>query len=105
MTPRAHIIRPALFAPAVLSAIAVVGAVQWSWWSLAALPFIWLGSLCAQPNLNGANGCLAYLAIFVGIALIPLFKALGIAMLTGSMCGFYLSTVEKWPRMRPAPDA
>jgi hypothetical protein len=45
MTSRTYIIRPAVFAPAILSVVAVVAAVQESWWFLAALPFIWLGSV------------------------------------------------------------
>ena len=104
MTPRAYIVRPAIFAPAVLSVVAVVFAVQDSWWFLAALPFIWLGSVCAQPNLNLANGCLAYLAMIVGFAMTALFRPLGIAILAGAISGFYVSAIEKRIRMRPAPD-
>jgi len=105
MTPRVYIIRPAVFAPAILSVVAVVVAVQASWWFLAALPFIWLGSVCAQPNLNLANGCLAYLAMIVGFAVSAWFKPLGIAILSGAISGFYVSAIEKRIRMRPAPDA
>src|SRR5688572_12370918 len=105
MTPRAYIIRPAVFAPAVLSVGAVVLSVQDSWWFLAALPFIWLGSVCAQPNLNLANGCLAYLAMLVGVGVTALSRPLGIAILAGAISGFYVSAIEKRIRMRPAPDA
>jgi hypothetical protein len=104
MTLRAYIVRPAIFAPAVLSVVAVVFALQYSWWFLAALPFIWLGSVCAQPNLNLANGCLAYLAMFVGFAVTALHRPLGIAILAGAISGFYVSAIEKRLRMRPAPD-
>jgi hypothetical protein len=105
MTTRAYIVRPAVFAPVVLSVATVVHAVQDSWWFLAALPFIWLGSVCAQPNLNLANGCLAYLAMMVGVAVAALHRPLGIAILAGAISGFYASAIEKWIRMRPAPDA
>jgi hypothetical protein len=105
MKPRAYIVRPAVFAPAVLSVVAVAFAIQDSWWFLAALPFIWLGSVCAQPNLNLANGCLAYLAMLVGIGVTALFRPLGIAILAGAFSGFYVSAIEKRIRMRPAPDA
>ena len=105
MAQRVYIVRPAVFAPAVLAVIAVVAAVQESWWFLAALPFIWLGSVCAQPNLNLANGCLAYLAMLVGCGLLLVFRPLGLAILAGAVSGFYVSALEKWIRMRPAPDA
>jgi uncharacterized membrane protein YwzB len=94
-----------MFAPAVLAVIAVIVAVRESWWALAALPFIWLGSICAQPNLNLANGCLAYVAMVVGFAVTAFFRPLGFAILGGAMSGFYVSAVEKWIRMRPAPEA
>jgi hypothetical protein len=99
-----YITRPAIFAPSILSVIAVVAAFQFSWWSLVALPFIWLGSVCAQPNLNLANGCLAYLAMLIGFALTGLFRPLGLAILGGAMSGFYVSSIEKRMRARPAPD-
>lgn len=105
MTPRAYIVRPAVFAPAVLSVVAVVLAVQDSVWYVAALPFIWLGSICAQPNLNLADGCLAYLAIVVGFVMLALFRPLGVAILAGAVSGLYASAIEKRIRMRPASDA
>ena len=49
------------------------------------LPFIWLGSVCAQPNLNLANGCLAYLAMLVGVGVTALCRPLGIAILAESL--------------------
>jgi len=85
--------------------VAVVFAIQDSWWFLAALPFVWLGSVCAQPNLNLVNGCLAYLAMIVGVGVTALFRPLGIAILAGAISGFYGSAIEKRLRMRPAPDA
>ena len=105
MAQRVYIVRPAVFAPAVLAVIAVVAAVQESWWFLASLPFIWLGSMCAQPNLNLANGCLAYLTMLVGCGLLLVFRPLGLAILAGAVSGFYVSALEKWIRMRSAPDA
>jgi hypothetical protein len=105
MTPRYYIVRPAIFAPAILAVAAIVAAFRDSWWFLAALPFIYLGSICAQPNLNLANGCLAYLAMLVGFATLASFRPLGLAILAGAMSGFYVSALEKWIRMRPAPEA
>jgi hypothetical protein len=105
MTPRTYIVRHAVFAPVVLSVAAVVLAVQDTWWFLAALPFVWLGSVCAQPNLNLANGALAYLAMIVGAIVTVWFRPLGIAILSGAISGFYVSAIEKRIRLRPAPDA
>ena len=100
MTQAAYIIRPAVFAPAILSVVAIILAVQQSWWFLAGVPFIWLGSVCAQPNLNLANGCLAYAAMIVGFVVTAMFRPLGVAILAGSVSGFYVSAFEKWLRMR-----
>jgi hypothetical protein len=105
MTQSVYIVRPAVVAPVVLAAIAIIVAVRESWWALAALPFICLGSISAQPNLNLANGCLAYLAMVAGFLVLALFRPLGFAILGGAMSGFYVSAVEKWIRMRPAPEA
>src|SRR5437762_4288232 len=101
MSERVYIVRPAVFAPTILSLIFVVLCLRESWWFLAALPFVWLGSICAQPNLNLVNGCLAYVSIVVGFALVMLFKPLGLAILAGSLSGFYISAVEKRLRARP----
>ena len=105
MTPRVYIVRPAVFAPVILSVVTIVASVQESWWFLASLPFVWLGSVCAQPNMNLANGCLAYLAMIVGFAVMAVYRPLGLSILAGAMSGFYVSAIEKWIRMRPAPDA
>ena len=98
-------VRPAIFAPVLLGVIAITVAGRESWWALAALPFIYLGSVCAQPNLNLANGCLAYLAMIAGFIVLALFRPLGFAILGGAMSGFYASAIEKWMRMRPVPEA
>jgi hypothetical protein len=105
MSPRAYIVRPAVFVPVVLSAFAIVVAAWVSWWFLVAVPFVWLGSICAQPNLNLADGCLAYVTIIVGLAVLPFFRPVGLAIVVGTISGLYASAVEKGIRMRPAPDA
>jgi hypothetical protein len=105
MIERVYRVRPAVIAPAVLAVAAIVFAVRQSWWALVALPFIYLGSICAQPNLNLANGCLAYLAMLIGFGITALFPPLGFAILGGAMSGFYASALEKWIRMRPVPEA
>lgn len=104
MTPRVYIIRPAVFAPVALSVVAVVVGIRDSHWFFAALPFIWLGSICAAPNMNLAEGCLAYLAMILGYALLWVNKPLAIAILNGAISGFYLSAIEKRLRARPVPE-
>ncbi len=105
MTQRVYVVRPAIFAPVLLGVIAVIVAVRESWWALAGLPFIYLGSICAQPNLNLANGCLAHLAMFSGFIILALFRPLGCAVLGGAVSGFYISAIEKRIRMRPVREA
>ena len=105
MRPRAYVVRPAVFSPTILSVAAVLAALQDSWWYLVALPFIWLGSVCAQPNLNLVNGCLAYLSIGVGLIVAVYFRPLVLAIFGGAMSGLYISAIEKAVCMRPAPEA
>ena len=105
MTPPAYTVRPAVYAPAILSVIAVVAAGQESWWFLAALPSIWLGSVCAQPNLNLADGCLAYVAMVAGIAASVFHWLPGVAICAGAAAGYYASAVEKRIRMRRSSGA
>jgi hypothetical protein len=105
MKPKVYLVPPALFVPLLLTVAVVVMAFRVSWLALLALPFVWLGSICAQPNLNLANGCLAYLAILVGIILVGFHVATGIPILFGTLAGFYLSAAEKWIRARPLPES
>ena len=95
-----HVVRPAIFAPAIVSVIIPFAAAYQSWWYLVGLPFVWVGSVCAQPNMNLANGCLAYVAMMLGFILLFFFPPLGKAILCGAGAGFYLSAIEKRMRMR-----
>jgi len=101
---RTYLILPAVFVPAMLAVVAVVAAVQVSGWALVALPFIWLSSVSAQPNLNTINGRPAFLAMLAGFALCAWFKPAGIAISVGALSSYYLSAVEKRIRMRPVAD-
>ena len=105
MTERVYQIPPAVFAPVTLTVAAIATSAIESWWFLVAIPFIWLGSVCAAPNLNLVNGCFSYLSIILGFVVTMFFRPLGFAILAGSALGFYFSAAEKWIRMRPAPDA
>jgi hypothetical protein len=98
MTQRVYIVRPAVVAPVVLAAIAIVVAVRESLWALAALPFIYLGSISAQPNLNLANGCLAYLAMVAGFLVLALFRPLGFAILNEARHRSNWRTMRFWSR-------
>jgi hypothetical protein len=75
--PRVYIIRPAIFVPAILSLIAAISFAQCYWWYLSAIPFIWLRSICAQPNPNVVSGALAFVAALSGGVVFAFFKPLG----------------------------
>jgi hypothetical protein len=104
MKPRGYIVYPATIAPIILSVITIVIASVQSWWYLAALPSIYIGSVCAQPNMNLADGCLAYVAAIVGFSVTNFLPPLGIAIFIGSVSGYYLSIIEKTVRMRPMEE-
>jgi hypothetical protein len=92
---------PARVAPAVLSLAAIVAGVLWSWWWLIAIPCIWLGSICAQPNLNLADRCLAYLTAGAGIVIVCFHPRLGEAILAGVLAGYVTGFFEKNLTMKP----
>ena len=104
MPPRVYMAPSPVFVPVILSLVAIYFAVVESWWALAALPFIWLGAVSAQTNLNFVNGCLAYLSMLIGMVVAVFFKPLGTAMVAGAALGFYLSALEMWMRARPMLD-
>ncbi len=100
----AYMVSPAWIAPSILSVVALVSGLAVTWWALAALPFIWLGSLCAAPNMNLADGCLVYLSFIAGAVIWAFFKPLGMAILFGAVTGYFASAVEKCVRMKPIQD-
>ncbi len=106
MAQREHVylVPPAVFSPSILSVVAIVLGLAVSRWALAMLPFIWLGALCSAPNLNLANGCLAYLAMIAGWLIAEFFEPRGIVILVGAASGFYADALEKHLRMRLVPD-
>ena len=81
--------------------LAVVVSFVWSSWALVSIPFIWLGALCAQPNLNLADGCLAYLAVLASFVLGLFHPSIGLAIGIGTLSAYCLSVIEKTFRMRP----
>jgi hypothetical protein len=100
MSQQVYLVRPAIFVPVTLLVTAVIIASHATWWFLTAVPFIWLGSICAQPNLNLVNGCLAYVAMIVGGILWACYEPLGQAVFCGAVAGYYLSAIEKLVRIR-----
>lgn len=81
--------------------LAIVAAALSSLWWMASIPFIWLGSVCAQPNLNLADGCLSYVAAGIGLIVLLFHPALGQAIFTGVICGYIAGFIEKLITMKP----
>jgi hypothetical protein len=97
-----YVVRPAVFVPTALSVVALVASLMFSRWCILSIPFIWLGAICAAPNLNLADGCLAYVAMIVGFMVAVFFKPpVGEAIIVGTLCSYYMSVGEKNLRARP----
>jgi hypothetical protein len=101
MRQQGYTFPPAIFAPISLTVLSGWFGYSHSWWSLAAIPFIWLGAWCSAPNLNLADGCLFYLAMIIGFGNLIYFKTLGLAIMAGAVSGYVMSALEKSVRMRP----
>ena len=87
-------VRRARVVPVLLAVGAVaIGITQSTWWFLS-IPFIVVGWISAAPNLNLANGMLAYLSMVVGFVLFHFHKQSGLAVVAGAMGGFYLCAIE-----------
>ncbi|MDR2637643.1 MAG: hypothetical protein LBB55_04830 [Zoogloeaceae bacterium] len=91
----------AVFVPASLCAGALALAVGGSLWWLLALPFVVLGSFCAAPNLNLADGFLALVAVVVGIVVSCFHAEAGIIIIVGTSASWVLSSIEKLVRAVP----
>ena len=94
-------VKPALVAPIVACGVVIALALVDSPWWLLSIPFAVYASLSAQPNLNLADGCLAYLAIIIGFGIIYFHRPSGIAICFGTLEGFYLSAFEKRLTAKP----
>ena len=86
---------PAKVAPLLCGAAAIFVAVAWTPWALCALPFIYVGSICAAPNLNLADGFLVIVSVFIGIGVAFLKREIGVAILLGAAISWMLSCIEK----------
>jgi hypothetical protein len=95
----------AVFVPVALG----IAAIWLAWandspWPLAALPFIFLGSLCAAPNHNLVDGFLAFVAMALGMIVANYQKELGSAIGVGTFSSWFLSGIEKRIRATPVDD-
>lgn len=97
-------IYPAIVAPSFLTLGALFAAITVTWWWIAAIPFIWLGSICAQPNLNLADGCLTYLSVGAALIVMPFHPPLGLAIMAGAIAGYLFGFAEKLIRTNPIND-
>ena len=100
-TPIGYRIKPAVLAPLLVCGAAVVFAFLYSMWWLLAIPFAVLASFCGQPNLNLANGCLAYLSIVVGCGIAFFHRESGLAVCLGAPSSLFLSALEKGVTAKP----
>lgn len=99
---RLYYIRPAIISPILCAGIAIMAAFYWSPWSLSALPFIYLGSICSAPNLNLADGFLVLVSCIIGGAACRLHLDIGLAIALGALGGWLLGAIEKNITARPA---
>jgi hypothetical protein len=99
--PIYYSLKPAIAAPTLVCAIAIGFAFVDSPWWLLSIPFAVCASMCAQPNLNLADGCLVYLAILIGIGITFFHRPSGVAICGGTLASFFLSAFEKRLRARP----
>ena len=98
---RVYLVPWAVYSPVMASGLVLAWAIFRSAWALVALPFVWLGSSGAAPNLNLANGCLAYTSMLVGFLISRVHEPLGWAIWAGAAMGYYTGVIEQRVRMRP----
>ena len=98
---RAYLIKPAVVAPIIAIAVIIGFAFTWSLWALIGIPFAVLGTICGQPNLNLADGCLALIAVAFGMLIVTFHKEIGFAIAASSLGGMLAGAVEK--RIRAVP--
>jgi hypothetical protein len=100
-SPIYYRLKPAIVAP-ILVCGSVIGLafVDTPWWLLS-IPFAIYASMCAQPNLNLADGCLVYLTIMIGFGITFFHRPSGGAICVGTLASFYLSAFEKRLTARP----
>jgi hypothetical protein len=98
---RPYLIQPAVVAPIIASAVIIGFAFTWSSWALIGIPFAVLGTICGQPNLNLADGCLPLIVIAIGLLTATFHREIGMAIAASSLGGMLAGAAEKTLRMVP----
>ena len=93
-TEKIILVRGARIVPVALLVAAISIGISHSAWWLLSIPFIWVGWICAAPNLNLANGMLAYLSMIGGFILMQFHEPSGAAIAAGAAASFYLCALE-----------
>ena len=101
MRPVVYLVPRAIFAPACLTVVVLILGVVGSLWWLLALPFVILGSVCAAPNFNLADGFLALLAMVAGVVVFQVHETAGTAIVASTFVSWLLSSFEKQIRSVP----
>ena len=77
-----------------------------SHWFFLAIPFAVLGTICAAPNFNLADGCLVLVSSVIGFVLIICSLRLpGLAIVAGAVAGWITGGIEKNVRLKPAGNS
>jgi hypothetical protein len=95
---------PAIVAPLLLAITSLFLGFTRTGWAFLSLPFIYLGSICAAPNMNLANGFLAMLAMLLGLAVCLFNPAIGLPIFLGTSASWLLSSLEMCIRAQPLKD-
>ena len=98
---QAYLIKPAVVAPIVATATLTTLSFIWTLWWLIGIPFAIVGTACGQPNLNLADGCLAWSAVGIGLLLALFHRDIGFTIAASSFCGLLLGALEKTLRAVP----
>ena len=102
--PKTYSIPPAKIAPITLAAFAICLGIVFTPWMFAALPFIYLGSICASPNFNLADGFLVLISIIFGVGVLLLKKDIGLIIIISVSSSWILSAIEKAITAKPQKE-
>jgi hypothetical protein len=88
-------IYPAKVAPISLALLATYLGFALSPWTFIAIPFIYIGSICATPSLNLVNGFFVLVSVALGFGVALIKKEIGIIIILGATSSWILSAIEK----------
>jgi hypothetical protein len=97
-------IYPAKVAPIIVAVVAICLCFSVTPWAFIALPFIYLGSICAAPNLNLADGFLVLISMILGLVVAFFEKEIGFIIIVGVASSWLLSAIEKTITAKPIED-